>query len=135
MVLAHGVARNRGASQHAASRTMRTRAAGAFDSTFANPRHFAVIIIAFIIVVDVVVVVFVVVVDVVFVVVIALVIDGFVVTVVVAVIVVVIVVVIVIVSAQAWQMWSGDYSFARIHRSAAAGGFPTAALLSPLEPQ
>ena len=115
MVLSHGVARNRGASQHAASRTMRNLAAGASDSTCANQRNLAVIIIAFIIVVVVVVVVFVVVVDVVF--------------------VVVIVVVIVIVLAKAWQMWSGDYSFERIHRSAAAGCFPTAALLSPLEPQ
>ena len=48
MVLTHCVARTRGALQPAAPRTKRSRAAGAFDSTVANKRSFAIIIIAII---------------------------------------------------------------------------------------
>ena len=45
IVFTHGVARNRGALQPATPPTMRSQAAGAFDSTFANKRNFAIIII------------------------------------------------------------------------------------------
>ena len=54
MVLTHCVARTRGALQPAAPRTMRSRAAGAFDSTFANEINFAIIIIVIIIIIFVV---------------------------------------------------------------------------------
>ena len=50
MVFTHCVARTRGALQPAAPRTMRSRAAGAFGSTFANQRNLAVIIIVIIII-------------------------------------------------------------------------------------
>ena len=51
MVLTHCVARTRGALQPAAPRTMRSRAAGAFDSTFANKINVAIIIIVIIIII------------------------------------------------------------------------------------
>ena len=51
MVLTHCVARTRGALQPAAPRTMRSRAAGAFHSTFANHTNFAIIIIVIIIII------------------------------------------------------------------------------------
>ena len=54
MVLTHCVARTRGALQPAAPRTMRSRAAGAFDITFANKINCAIIIIVIIIIIFVV---------------------------------------------------------------------------------
>ena len=50
----HCVARTRGALQPAAPRTMRSRAAGAFDSTFANKINCPIIIIVIIIIIFVV---------------------------------------------------------------------------------
>ena len=49
MVLTNCVARTRGALQPAAPRTMRSRAAGAFDNTLANKIIFANIIIIFVV--------------------------------------------------------------------------------------
>ena len=57
MVLTHCVARTRGALQPAAPRTMRSRAAGAFHSTFANRINFAIIIIIIIIILDMIIII------------------------------------------------------------------------------